>query len=191
MQYQGYRPKTPTPKKRRRRLSSRASKTVLVLVIFIALVTLLSFGLSALFSSGNSELLSQYRQSKDVFLENIYIDGIALGGMTYNDAFDVVVNRAQTWENSWSLEIACNGFVYSTINYATAGIRLDYEQLDTLLQQAWQLGHNGGFDAYQQDVAALAETPFEGYASVLSESNDQLDYILGVIADNVLSLIHI
>lgn len=127
----------------------------------------------------------EYVQSKNVFLDNISVNGVDIGGMTYNDALDAVVLKAQEAQTGWSLEIACNGFTYSTISYSTIGVSVDYAAIEAALYSAWAFGHSGSYKDYQKDVALLAQSPHAVTVELTSGSGDQLDYILGIIAENV------
>ena len=140
MQNQGYRPapqkapaEPPRPHKRRERLIQK--KRIFLVCSLTAVVIIVAAAVAAMTRGGNEERRA-YNASRQTFLDGIYVDGISLGGLTYNEAWDAVSKRVQEWENAWSLQIACNGFVYSTVNYAAAGIHFDYEQIDSLLQSA-------------------------------------------------------
>ena len=140
MQNQGYRPapqkapaEPPRPHKRCERLIQK--KRIFLVCSLTAVVIIVAAAVAAMTRGGNEERRA-YNASRQTFLDGIYVDGISLGGLTYNEAWDAVSKRVQEWENAWSLQIACNGFVYSTVNYAAAGIHFDYEQIDSLLQSA-------------------------------------------------------
>ena len=189
MQHQGYRPSANTPptkkKGAQRGHHTRAfrSRRLIVLVSFFLLIA--AAGGAFAFVQGNSAEHRAYKASRETFLDGIYVDGISLSGMTYNEAWDAVFSRVEEWENAWSLEIACNDFVYSTINYSTLGIHADYEQIDTLLQSAWQLGHTGDYEQYLADVQQLKDEPYQVYIEPQESTSDQIDYILSIIAENV------
>mgnify|MGYP000046245294 CR=1 FL=1 len=167
MQNQGYRPapqkapaEPPHPHKRRERLIQK--KRIFLVCSLTAVVIIVAAAVAAMTRGGNEERRA-YNASRQTFLDGIYVDGISLGGLTYNEAWDAVSKRVQEWENAWSLQIACNGFVYSTVNYAAAGIHVDYEQIDSLLQSAWAIGHTGGYEQYLSDAQRLAQESYQGY----------------------------
>ena len=189
MQNQGYRPapqkapaEPPHPHKRRERLIQK--KRIFLVCSLTAVVIIVAAAVAAMTRGGNEERRA-YNASRQTFLDGIYVDGISLGGLTYNEAWDAVSKRVQEWENAWSLQIACNGFVYSTVNYAAAGIHVDYEQIDSLLQSAWAIGHTGGYEQYLSDAQRLAQESYQGYIEPAEGSSGQIEYILQVIAENV------
>lgn len=189
MQNQGYRPapqkapaEPPHPHKRRERLIQK--KRIFLVCALTAVVIIVAAAVAAMTRGGNEERRA-YNASRQTFLDGIYVDGISLGGLTYNEAWDAVSKRVQEWENAWSLQIACNGFVYSTVNYAAAGIHFDYEQIDSLLQSAWAIGHTGGYEQYLSDAQRLAQESYQGYIEPAEGSSGQIEYILQVIAENV------
>jgi len=147
----------------------------MIILIVAAVVIMLVF---------NNDERRAYNASRNVFLDNISVNGLDLGGMMYNEGWNAVMQQAENAQNTWQLEIACNGFTYATVNYAAIGITTDYVQLEQLLIDAWQLGR-GTFEQYQKDAAALAVAPFEGTLSQSSADAGQIDYVLDIIAENV------
>ena len=127
----------------------------------------------------------EYTLSKNVFLDHITINGIDVGGMTYNDALDAIVLQAQEAQSTWSLSINCNNFTYSTISYSTIGIHVDYASIEAALREAWTYGHRGDYKSYKVDVEYLAQSPYNVSVGLTQGTGDKLDYILGIIADNV------
>ena len=103
----------------------------------------------------------EYTLSRNVFLDNITINGIDIGGMTYNDALDAIVLKAQQAQSNWALQLVCNDFTYSTITYDTIGSNVDYGAIEAALYSAWTYGHTGDYKAYLKDVEALAASPFD------------------------------
>ena len=127
----------------------------------------------------------EYTQSRNVFLNNIIVNGIDIGGKSFNDALDAVVLQAQQAQNGWTLEIVCNDFTYSTISYGTIGISVDYAAIESALQEAWKFGHTGSVKDYEKDAALLAQTPYSVSVGLTEGNDDQLDYILKIISENV------
>ena len=164
----------------RRTKPARKLKYIIVLLACLAIVA------AGLVVSGvfTSEERAAYNASRNVFLDNISVNGIDISGMMYNDAWNAVMEQAAKAQNTWSLDIACNGFTYSTVSYANIGISTDYAMLEQLLIEAWQYGH-GTFEQYKKDVAALREHPYEGMLSQTAGQHEYVDYILNIIAENV------
>lgn len=157
-------------------------KSKRLLLVAAAVVMVIAVVFATRFFKAEPE---EYTLSRNVFLDNISINGIDVGGMTYNDALDAIVQQAQQVQSGWALEIACNGFTYSTIGYGTIGISVDYAAIEAALYNAWAYGHSGNLKEYQRDVALLAETPYTVTVGLTQGNGEHLDYILNVIADNV------
>lgn len=154
----------------------------LFLTTMIALVLTGAVLFSLRFFRSEDEI---YEQSKNVFLNNISINGIDIGGMTYNDALDAVVAKAHETQAAWQLEIACNNFTYTTISYSTIGISVDYAAIEDALHVAWEFGHNSSYKDYKRDVALLSNAPYSATIELTEGNGDHLNYVLNIVADNV------
>ena len=104
MQNQGYRPapqkapaEPPHPHKRRERLIQK--KRIFLVCSLTAVVIIVAAAVAAMTRGGNEERRA-YNASRQTFLDGIYVDGISLGGLTYNEAWDAVSKRVQEWENA-------------------------------------------------------------------------------------------
>ncbi len=162
------------------RTLGKYKKRWLIFVLTAALAGVVFFAVQFLQSEPED-----YTLSRNVFLDNISVNGIDIGGKAYNDALDAIVLQAQQAQGSWQLDLICNGFTYSTISYSTIGITVDYYAIEAALRDAWALGHTGSYKEYKKDVERLAVTPYIVTVGLTEGSGEQLDYILGVIADNV------
>lgn len=149
-----------------------------------ALVLALAVGAVALLTSDLYADYMDYQQAGGVFLQNTHVDGVALGGMTYDEAWNTVTSRVEEWRRSWSLQLSFEGFTYATVTYDTLGIGADYEEINALLDAAWRYGH-GDFRQYRSDIELLSQTPYQGFTSRSESQTGQLDYILSVIAGSV------
>lgn len=156
-------------------------KKILLILLAIAVVAGAAF-FAVQFLNVEPE---EYTMSKNVFLENISVNGIDIGGQSYNDALDAVVLHAQQVQSSWTLDIACNDFTYSTISYGTIGVSVDYAAIENALQEAWKLGHTGTYKEFKKDKELLAQSPYNANVSLTEGNSEKLDYILDIIAENV------
>lgn len=175
MQNNGYYTNANRSKKRR-------STKRLIIFAAVLVVTALTVALLVPILSAEPK---EYAASKNVFLNNISVNGVSLGGMTYNDALDRLVYQAQQAQSTWKLDIVCNGFTYSTITYDTLGIGVNYQAIETALRDAWKYGHTGGYEEFKADAEYLANNPVETFIDLTGSSGNQLDYILNVIAENI------
>ena len=154
--------------------------------IFAALAVVAVIGGSIAFLGNRSPERKQYKATRNTFLPNISVGGISLSGMTYDEARDAVLTQMQEWQNSWTLDVVCDGFTYTTLNYAMVGIQADYQQLGDLLDNAWGYGHRGGYEEFINDLHALQQAPYDGeIVQSNSQNADQIDYLLSVIQSHV------
>ena len=176
MQQNGYRPQYIAKDGGKAHNTAKLAVVLLLAVVIAGAI----FALSAF----NSDERKAYNASRSVFLDNISVNGIDVGGMMYNDAWNLVMDRAQSAQHNWTLDIVCNGFTYATATYDTVGITTDYAMLEQILIEAWQYGH-GTFKQYKADVEALRETPYNKTLTLPEGSYEHVDYILSIIAENV------
>jgi len=155
------------------------------LLVFLIAVVIIAAGAVFVGSKCFHAEPEDYTLSRNVFLDQISVNGIHIGGMTYNDALDAVVLDAQNKQSKWKLDIACNGFVYSTLSNNTLGIAVDYAAIEAALRNAWQFGHVGGVKEYRKDVEMLKSTPHDVYVGLTGGTDTQVDYVLNIISDNI------
>lgn len=166
------RPQTPRPPKKKKH-------SLLPLFLVVILIAALICG---------SYFLKAYLDVKpfeSVYLNNIFIDGIHLGGMKPQEAIDAVFHQIQERQNSWSLNLNYGSHTYYTLTYETLGIHTDSQQVVDLLNQALKLGHTGNTFDRKKDIEALAQTPFVAYTTQTAMTDQYLDSILQQIADNM------
>lgn len=161
-------------------------KRQIILIISLSIAVFTAIGVFGYyFFPSRQSSYSAYMQTRNSFLPNIYVQGIDLDGMTQDEAWNSVYQRVTEWQNSWSLEVACDGFIYSRLNYAALGIYTDYEELNSVLNEAWSLGHSGGYSGFKQDMKRLQNEPYQVFPGQKQGSNEQLDVLLDVIQNNV------
>ena len=113
-----------------------------------------------------------------VYCDNVFVDGISLGGMSQQEARDAVTRQsAATF--SWAVELTFNGETIRTVNESDVGIHIDIERA---LEEAWNQGHIGDAEMRWQQMESLESTPYEGYSATVSEDTSRLDAILAMIA---------
>lgn len=170
---------------RRSRRKGRGARKALWAAVALLLIAAIAGGAVYLLSDRSPER-KQYQATRDTFLPNVYVDGISLEGMTYNQAWDTVLKQMQEWQNSWTLAVSCDGFTYATLNYAAVGIQAEYQQLDDLLSAAWAYGHTGNYETFLADLNRLRQEPYRGEISQTGTADgDQIDYLLKVIREHV------
>lgn len=73
-----------------------------------------------------------------VFLDNVYVDGINLSGMTWDQGSQAVQKQIDEKLNSWYVRLKSPAGEYKDITAKTLGISRDPKQA---LEQAWMVGH--------------------------------------------------
>ena len=91
---------------------TKKGKVILIILLCVAFIAAAGVYGYYYFPSGSSSY-SVYVQSRNTFLPNVYVEGVDLNGMTQDEAWNAVFQRVSEWQDSWSLEIACNGFTYN------------------------------------------------------------------------------
>ncbi len=117
-----------------------------------------------------------------VFLDNIFIDGIPMGGKTAQEGYDAVISGVTGRQNSWSLDLVYEGHLYYTMNYESLGIQTDLGEVYDLVMEAYSKGNTGTVFDREKDILALAETPYRVNTTQSAMTTDYLDQILAAIA---------
>lgn len=127
-------------------------------------------------------LLNEVNAYQGVFLPNIYVDGIHVGGMTPEEAIETVLKSVRQRQNSWSLSLTYQGHTFVTLDYATLGIHSDEQEVYELLRGAYQLGHREDIQQSKQDIESLKQSPYSVYTTQSAMDTTQLDQMLAQIA---------
>lgn len=151
-------------------------------LILLVLVGALLFGMKALRDKRVAEEVAPYA---NVFAQNISIDGLDLGGLTAQQAYDQLFQRHQSQVNSWQLQLNFRGHTYASVSYQTLGISVQSDQIVEKLREAWDLTHTG--DNYQRKASmeALQEKPYAAFTTQSDLSDQKLRELLGAIAENI------
>ena len=122
---------------------------------------------------------------QDVFLPNIYVDDIQLGGMTAQEGIDAVVGQIHQRESGWYLSLTYQNHTFYTLRYSDLGVSTDIASVYALLEQLFQKGKIGTLDERKAVLDSLLAEPVHAY-TVQSDMNDQrLDSILSQIQDQL------
>lgn len=185
MYYQEHRPPrqpAPQPPNQRGTTTVRRRKRhpwLRALLLLLAFVVVIG-GITGILYFRN--LSAQVTAVQGVYLQNIYVDGIHLGGMTPQQAIDAVVAQVNARQNSWNLRLTYQGHVFTTLQYATLGITTDLSDVYDLLRGIYQMGKEGTLLEKKQAMDELAEIPYLAYTTQSTMTHEQLDSILSQIA---------
>ena len=107
----------------------------LLLKVLLSLILLAAIGLAILVWKTQSEVRPYTR----VFLDNIYLDGIHLSGMTWAQANEAVMQQINDKLDAWYVRLRSPAGEYKDITAQMLGISRDPTQA---LEQAWAIGHD-------------------------------------------------
>lgn len=153
---------------------------VLMVLVCVALVAVLCVGG---YYGMQEYSLRQYVNAYDqVYCQGVYVDGIHLGGMTQQQAYDAVAEKARQRSDAWSVRLTYQGQLVVEITDDQLGMTVD---VTTPLQQAWQCGHTGDVHQRQEDMEKLLQEPYEGYTALPGGDTSVVDYLLEEISRKV------
>ncbi len=181
---QGYVPPKPPKKK--------MSRTMLISIIAAAVIAAAAGGvfLSRFIMERNRQnaLAAELAPYQQVFLPNIYVDGIDLGGMTAQEGIDAVVNQIKTREDGWSLKLTYQDHVFYTLSYADLEISTDIGSVYSLLEDLYKKGKTGALDERKAQLEeALTGEPVYAYTTSSDLKEERLDHILSQIQEQLTS----
>jgi len=112
-----------------------------------------------------SKIQEEVRPYISVFLDNIYVDGINLGGMKWSEGVEAVWAQARAKQSSWYVRLKSPTGIYNDITAETLGISFDP---GLALEEAWAIGHDTN--------AANRRTIFELKAEVDRMQGSRADF---------------
>lgn len=125
-------------------------------------------------------LRAQVGPYDNLYCENVFVDGIDLGGMSQAEARAAVEKSAA--DRNWTIVLTWNGETYDTLTPATTGVSYDVENA---LYEAWQQGHVGS-DAQRAEVMnALAVEPYRGESISGEPDLTQVEARVSLLADQL------
>jgi len=142
-------------------------KTLLIAVAVIGLIAA-GFGL---YSGGNylinvkpveDNIRNTVAYYHDYFSPGVSVDGIALDGMTVEQAQNMVQSQIQQKYLDWHVDLTYQG-VTKSISAADLGIEAD---ISGALNSAWEIGHN----------YTGSRTDQEMYDEIIRASNEKIDF---------------
>lgn len=116
------------------------------------------------------------------YLPNISVDGILLTGMTRQEAQTLVNESVARRQNSFSLSLTHQGHTFYTLDYAALGVTTSQEQVNELLDQAYQPGHSGNLFEDAQTVEEMRQTQLALYTTPTEMTDANVEAVLAQIA---------
>ncbi len=174
---QGYRPPQPPKKK--------MNKALLIVIVAAALCAVTAGGIavSRFIQEKNRQdaLALELAPYQQVFLPNLYVDGISLGGMTPQEGIDAVVQQIKDREDGWSLALTYQNHVFYTLSYADLEISTDIASVYSLLEELYKKGKTGTLDERKAQLDALKAEPVYAFTTASDLKEERLDLILSQI----------
>lgn len=149
----------------RRPKKNKAKSILLRAVIFVALAGILIGG--AFYGATYLEV----HPYDGLYLDQVYVDGIHLGGMTFKEGADTVRQNAANREAAWQVSLTFKGQTYATITSDMLGMQT---QTEAILQQASALGASGSIFDQKNVMDTLKATPYTAFTAVPSANNTQV-----------------
>lgn len=118
-----------------------------------------------------------------LFCPNVYVDGIQLGGMTWEQALNSVQSQIQRRNDAWKVNLVRNGNTVATITADMLNMEVDVEGV---LHQAWAQGHAGTtVDERYEEMLKLAAEPYYGFTTVPDKDTSVIDEVLNQIREQI------
>lgn len=121
------------------------------------------------------------------FLPNVYVDGICLADMTFQEGSDAVWKQAQEKQSGWYVRLKNENGSFKDITASMLGISFDPTQA---LQEAWAVGHtpdaNGQVSekALTEAVNIALNTEYHFTSAQQSANTSPIDAILDTLQTN-------
>lgn len=172
----GWQPVNRPPKKK---------APVKILVLASLLVLLLGGSIWAVKTLRDNQVRQSIAPYQKVFGPNIYVNEVALSGLTPEQAFNSLRQEMASRINSWNLSLTFRGHTFITLNYGALGIQVKEEELYQLLSEAWKLTHTGDIYARKAAIDALTISPHSVSTAHGELQSTQLQIIIKQIADAI------
>ena len=169
---------------------SRGKKTILII---IAVIGLIAAGIG-LYSGGNylinikpaeDKIRSTVSYYQNYFSPGVSVDGIALDGMTAEQAQNMVQSQIQQKYYDWHVALTYQGITKS-LSAADLGVEVD---IAGALNSAWEIGHNYNGNRTDKElfdeIEQVSAEPKSFYSVKSSGDLSRIDTIIDTIAQSL------
>lgn len=111
----------------------------------------------------------------NLFCEGVYVDGIHLGGMTPEQAWNSVTSQINQRNDNWRVTLSYQGNTLASIGAADLGMRVD---ITDVLNNAWYQGHTGNNEQRLAAMQALKTSPWVAYTAHPGGDTSVIDTLL-------------
>ena len=129
---------------------------------------------------GIVKLVSVVAESREErFLDNVYVNGISMGGYTRDEGYAVMEQaRSKLLNTTYTLTFGSNSWSFTPADF---NVQMDYE---SEMERAWNLGHVGDGDTLRQLKENLKTVPAE-FNSEITFDEKALDEYIDILANDV------
>ncbi len=118
---------------------------------------------------------------RDRFCPGVYVNGIDLGGKTYEEAKTAVEAGIQAQHADWKVTLTY-GENHADITAADLNFTVD---VTGVLNEAMQQGHTGSDEQRYADMLQLEQTPYRASTAKPSGSTQKIDDLLAAIKNSI------
>ena len=156
------------------------------LITFIILLLIAALGTGGYFAAANYKHTKMIRSKVEpydgLFCPGVYVDGIHLGGMTYEQAVNSVQSQIQQRHDAWKVKLNYNGTQIIEINSDMLQFNVDPTNEMVL---AWQQGHTGDQEQRYADMLRLEQEPYQAYTAKPEGNTGIIDQKLAQIKESI------
>lgn len=152
----------PSPRFRMPKLSWKPWMTYTCIGLGLILVIMIASGISNSVreKQAREALVKSVTDYDDRFCPGVYVDGVALGGMTQQQAMDAIQAHSAQELSGWSVQLVYEGQTQAVLDAASLGVTIS---MSDALSEAWSKGHVGDVDQRRAEMDELQQTPFYAY----------------------------
>lgn len=129
-----------------------------IIAVLAIVAALIFYGISWMKTKQIDDVVIPYN---NIYCQGVYVDGIHLGGMTPEQAYNSVTSQINQRNSAWNVQLVYQDNVLATITAADLGINVD---VTGILNEAWLQGHTGSNPQRLSAMEELVNTPWNGYS---------------------------
>ncbi|MCQ2457635.1 MAG: VanW family protein [Clostridia bacterium] len=174
----------PEPPKNEKPRGKSIWVTLLIILVALGIVAGITvYGLSRLKTDQINRTVEPYNS---LYCDGVYVNGIPLGGMTPEQAYNMVTSQIRRQHDNWSVQLTYGGQVMCTIHPEDLGIAADMDQaVKITLNNAWLQGHTGNSMQRADDMERLKAEPWTADVVTAGANMSVIDTLLMNIKNSV------
>ena len=157
-----------------------------VLLAVLAVLLVAGLGVGGYFAAQNYNRTKTINEKvepyNDLFCPGVYVDGIALGGMTPEQAMNSVQSQIRQRHDAWNVQLVYNGTAVAQINADMLGLNVDPTQV---MNDAWRQGHTGDNEQRYEQMLRLEQEPYVAYTAKPDGNTGAIDDTLAQLKSQI------